>query len=94
MSTNTELRVSEIPNGLAVNCQGLDSNDLRNAAGFVDSLVPVAERTEAHGGDTLAPSHDDIAKLAFAFYEMRGQKDGFDGEDWRLAEAELLRRRI
>jgi hypothetical protein len=94
VSTNKELQVVEIPNGLAVTCQGLDSNDLSAAAAFVDSLVPDGTETKENGGDTLVPSHDDIAKLAFAFYEMRGRKDGFDAEDWRLAEEELLRRRV
>ena len=94
MSTNKELHVVETPNGLTVTCRGLDSNDLSAATGFVDSLVPDRAEPKEYDGDTLVPSHDDIAKLAFAFYEMRGRKDGFDAEDWQLAEEELLRRRV
>ena len=35
------------------------------------------------------PSHDEIARLAYHFYEMHGRRDGHDVEDWLSAEWEL-----
>ena len=37
------------------------------------------------------PSRDEIAILAYSFYEMRGCEDGRDVEDWLSAEFELRR---
>jgi len=35
------------------------------------------------------PSHDEIARLAYTFYETRGRRDGHDVDDWLSAEREL-----
>ena len=43
-------------------------------------------------GDRRTPTYDEIARLAFSFYESRGRKDGHDIEDWLRAEQELVRR--
>ena len=40
-----------------------------------------------------APSHDEIAREAYALYEARGREDGWDVEDWLAAE-EMLRHRV
>jgi hypothetical protein len=40
-----------------------------------------------------APSHDEIARLAYAYWEARGRQHGSHQEDWYRAEHELLRRR-
>ena len=37
------------------------------------------------------PSRDEIAVLAYAFYEMRGHLDGHDVDEWLSAEIQLLR---
>ena len=42
-------------------------------------------------GGRLSPTHDEIARLAFSFYESRGRQDGRDIEDWLHAEQELVR---
>jgi hypothetical protein len=39
------------------------------------------------------PSHDEIARLAYAYWEARGRQHGCHEEDWYRAERELLRRR-
>jgi hypothetical protein len=44
-----------------------------------------------HTGDQLAPTHDEIARLAFSLYESRGRQNGHDIEDWLRAEQELVR---
>ena len=35
------------------------------------------------------PTPAEIARLAYHFYEMRGRQNGYDVEDWLLAEHEL-----
>ncbi len=35
------------------------------------------------------PSRDEIARLAYEFYETRGRRDGHDVDDWLSAEREL-----
>jgi hypothetical protein len=42
-------------------------------------------------GGRLSPTYDEIAQLAFSFYESRGRQDGHDIEDWLCAEQELVR---
>ena len=42
-------------------------------------------------GGRLSPTHDEIARLAFNFYESGGRQDGRDIEDWLHAEQELVR---
>jgi hypothetical protein len=40
-------------------------------------------------GGQERPSRDEIARLAYHFYEMRGRRDGHDVDDWISAEREL-----
>ena len=35
------------------------------------------------------PSRDEIAQLAYHFYETQGRRDGHDVDDWLSAEREL-----
>jgi hypothetical protein len=37
------------------------------------------------------PSRDEIARLAYHFYETRGRRDGLDVDDWLEAEEVLTR---
>ena len=49
------------------------------------------ERTmtkDAGGHDR--PSREEIAQLAYIFYENRGRRDGKDLDDWLAAERELV----
>ena len=41
----------------------------------------------------LPPTHEEIARLAYACWEARGHPHGSAQEDWFRAERELLRRR-
>ena len=36
------------------------------------------------------PAHDEIAQLAYCFYESRGRQDGHDTEDWLRAEQQFV----
>ena len=40
----------------------------------------------------LAPTNEEIAKLAYSLWEKRGGAAGSADEDWLMAEAELRRR--
>ena len=44
-----------------------------------------------HTGGRDRPSRDEIARLAYYFYETRGRPDGHDVDDWLSAERELIR---
>ena len=47
--------------------------------------------TKYTGGGRECPSPDEIARLAYHFYETRGRRDGQDVDDWLSAEQELTR---
>ena len=59
------------------------------------TLSDLAARTTAEGsmakytGGRQRPSRDEIARLAYHFYERRGRRDGHDVDDWLSAEQEL-----
>jgi hypothetical protein len=40
-------------------------------------------------GAPARPPFDEIARLAYRFYEMRGRRDGSDVDDWLCAERAL-----
>ena len=40
-----------------------------------------------------SPSHAEIARLAYTYWEARGRRHGYHLEDWCRAERELLDRR-
>jgi hypothetical protein len=40
-------------------------------------------------GGRERPSRDEIARLAYHFYETRGRRDGHDVDDWLSAERQL-----
>jgi Protein of unknown function (DUF2934) len=42
-------------------------------------------------GGRDCPTRDEIAQLAYRFYETRGRRDGYDVDDWLSAEQELRR---
>ena len=42
-------------------------------------------------GGRERPSSNEIARLAYDFYETRGRRDGQDVDDWLSAEQELTR---
>lgn len=41
-------------------------------------------------GGREQPSRDEIARLAYQFYETRGRRHGHDVDDWLSAERELM----
>jgi hypothetical protein len=49
------------------------------------------ERMMTNDTGVARPSPDEIARLAYQFYETNGRQDGHDVEDWLSAERELTR---
>ena len=87
-----ELRIRDVTGGLVVTGVRLDKSVVPKAADFVTSHAAGEWGMGTYtGGRRLAPTHDEIAQLAFALYEARGRQDGHDIEDWLLAEQQLLR---
>jgi hypothetical protein len=41
-------------------------------------------------GIPFGPSHDDVAKRAYAIYVNQGSRSGHDVQDWQEAEAQLV----
>jgi len=44
-----------------------------------------------HTGGRARPTRDEVARLAYEFYETRGRRDGQDVDDWLAAEQQLTR---
>jgi hypothetical protein len=58
--------------------------------GIAAALTGERVMTKYTGGRDR-PSRDEIARLAYHFYETRGRPDGHDVDDWLSAERELTR---
>ena len=57
------------------------------------AAILTGERMMAkYTGGRERPSRDEIAHLAYHFYETRGRQDGRDVDDWLSAEQQLTRR--
>ena len=54
-------------------------------------IVPYEEMKASD--EISAPTHEEIANLAYEYWEARGGRGGSPWEDWFRAEQELLRRR-
>ena len=57
---------------------------------------PVGRSDDGAGEESLAatPSHDDIARLAYALWEERGGGEGSAEQDWLEAESRLQQTRV
>ena len=87
---DNELRISDVSRGLVVTGVRLDKRVVTKAADFVTSHAAGEWGMGTDTGGRQAPTHDEIAQLAFSMYEARGRQDGHDIEDWLRAERELL----
>ena len=64
---------------------------MKNVAGIVVADTTGEWDMGKYTGRRTSPTHDEIAQLAFSFYESRGRQDGQHVEDWLRAEEELVR---
>lgn len=53
-------------------------------------LIPAHDFAAAD--ELSAPTHAEIAELAYAYWEARGQHDGSPWDDWFRAEREIKER--
>ena len=55
------------------------------------SAILTGERLLGKNTSGMAPrpSRDEVARLAYEFYEPRGRQDGHDIDDWPSAEQQL-----
>ena len=53
------------------------------------AVEPVALEAEAAVAAVLEPSNDDVARLAYSYWEARGYQGGSAEEDWLRAVQEL-----
>jgi hypothetical protein len=65
-----------------------DQEKAMTIADIAVTLTGERMMTKYTGGNDR-PSHDEIARLAYHFYETRGRRDGRDVDDWLSAEREL-----
>ena len=53
------------------------------------AILPGERMLAKYTGGGESPSNDEIADLAYQFYERHGRRDGHDQDDWLAAEQEL-----
>jgi len=82
-----ETRINEISDSLVIS--GLTLKAVTEAAGFVASEA-AGEGMGRYTGGRLAPTHDEVAQLAYYLFELRGREDGHHIEDWLRAEQQLV----
>ena len=85
---STEISINEVSNGLVINALGIRAAN--EATDFVASEA-AGEGMGRYTGGRLAPTHNEIAQLAYYLYELRGRLDGYHVEDWLRAEQQLIR---
>src|SRR3712207_4880586 len=54
-----------------------------------ETAAEAAVETPQAAGVAVPVSRDEIAKLAYSYWEGRGRQDGFAEQDWLRAEREL-----
>ena len=69
----------------------MGNREMQELAHFVIGRATGEVGMGGYIGDQRTPTYDEIARLAFRFYESRGREDGHDIEDWLRAEQELAR---
>jgi len=82
-----ETRINKVSDGLVFTGLGLKA--VAEATDFVASEA-AGEGMGRYTGGRLAPTHDEIAQLAYYLYELRGRQDGYHIEDWVRAEQQLV----
>ena len=65
----------------------LEESDTPEIEASVVPVEPVAEVLSPHA--PMSPSHQEVARLAYLYWEARGCQGGSPEEDWRRAEQEL-----
>ena len=85
---DNEIRINAVSDGLVIT--GLGLRVVTEATDFVASEAGGGGMGRYTGG-RLAPTHEEIAQLAYYLYELGGRQDGYHIEDWLRAEQQLVR---
>ena len=88
---DSELRITEVPDGLVVTGGRLDRKVVKKTADFAAAHAAGEWGMGTYTGGRMTPSRDEIAQFAYSLYESRGRQDGHHMEDWLHAEQELVR---
>jgi len=86
---DNELRMTEVPDGLVVVGVASEETVVTKATGFVVSQA-ASGGMGRYTGSRPGPTAEEIAQLAYSFYEARGRQDGHATEDWLRAEKLLV----
>jgi Protein of unknown function (DUF2934) len=54
-----------------------------------EATLPFEELMTNPTGERARPTRNEIGRLAYHLYEMRGRRDGHDLDDWLSAERKL-----
>lgn len=65
-------------------------NDMGATLLALNGLLTGERTMTKHTGGRTRPTRDEIAHLAYRFYELRGREAGRDLEDWVEAERQLI----
>jgi Protein of unknown function (DUF2934) len=91
--TETDLIVSATGAAAPARRKAATRTRTQRATEGVEALaVPAAEPESAAVVAVYEPSREEIAALAYTFWEARGYQDGSPDEDWLRAEQELKSR--
>ena len=88
---DNEPRISAVPTRLVVEVGRIEKGVVTEASQFVTSHAAGEWGMGPDTGGRRAPTHEEIARLAFKLYESRGRQDGHALEDWLSAKEELGR---
>lgn len=92
-TANTVKSAAPRPKKSAKPASGSEAAPKRAARPNTSSTRSRASRSNGTNVAAVDPSsyHDDIARLAYHFWEQRGRVDGSPEEDWHRAEQEFRR---
>ena len=66
-----------------------NANPAVESSPSIETVAPKVEMSSVHLTVTDGPSFDEIAQLAYSYWEARGYQGGSPEEDWLRAEQQL-----
>jgi hypothetical protein len=75
----------------ALGPQSQPAFESRDVALHIAAILTGERMLTKYTGGSEPPSHDEIARLAYQFYETHGRREGQDLDHWLAAEQELTR---
>jgi hypothetical protein len=88
-NTETDLIVSASGATAPARRKAASRSRAKRTEGVEAAAIPAAEPVSGAVTATSEPSRDEIAALAYSYWEARGYQGGSSEEDWLRAEQEL-----